>query len=343
MRIGYVPYSRDLNQPADRRRFPYYAEKRGIAFELAEPAGDYDVVVVTPRADLAQWAAYRPREAKLIFDIVDSYLDIPKTSPKALLRGPMKFLAGEARTPFFTYRGALERILRRADAATCATPEQAAAIAPLCSNVHAILDFQTRMITAVKEDYAAGSPLNLVWEGLGENARWFSEISGALRQVATERPLVLNLVTAPRYKQISQRFWERDTAAVVRRSFPAVCVHEWTEDTVARIATRFDIAVIPLPLDLPLERGKPESKLASFWRMGLPVVATATPAYERVMTAAGEPFTCETEADWVAALTRLIADDGERERTAQAGRAYAESAYGDERLAAAWDDVFTSL
>ena len=36
-RIGYVPYSRDLSHPADARRFPFYAKKRGLEFEIADP------------------------------------------------------------------------------------------------------------------------------------------------------------------------------------------------------------------------------------------------------------------------------------------------------------------
>jgi hypothetical protein len=100
MRIGYVPYSAELTQPGDRRRFPFYAEKRAIGYELAERDGNYDVVVVTPRTDLGYWARYRPGDAKLVFDLVDSYLDIPRTNLKQMLRGPAKFLAGEARTPF---------------------------------------------------------------------------------------------------------------------------------------------------------------------------------------------------------------------------------------------------
>src|SRR4051794_15111989 len=207
MKIGYVTHNAELTQPADRRRFPLYAEKRGIEYELADPAGSYDVVVVTPRANLTDWTRYRPGEAKLVFDIVDSYLDIPRTNVKATLRGPAKFLAGEAPTPFRSYRSSLEAILRRADAATCATPEQARSIAPFCANVHAILDFQSRMVGHVKEDYSAGSPFNLVWEGLGENARWFSEIRRPLAEVSRTRPLVLHLITAVEFKQITQRFW----------------------------------------------------------------------------------------------------------------------------------------
>ena len=112
---------------------------------------------------------------------------------------------------------------------------------------------------------------------------------------------------------------------------------------VSVIATACDLAVIPLPLDRPLERGKPESKLVSFWRMGMPVVTSATPAYARTMQAAGQHLHCASEAQWVEVLGRLIEDAGARERAGRGGRAFAEREYGDERLLAAWDQVLDSL
>lgn len=343
MKIGYVPYGRDLTSPADRRRFPYYAEKRGVEFELADPAKAYDVVIVTPRADLRRWTAYRPGEAKLVFDIVDSYLDVPRLNPKAILRGPAKFAARESSTPFFSWRRAVERILERADAATCATPEQARAIERFCANVHPILDFQTNLISEVKQDYAAGEPFKLAWEGLGENVRWFSEIKRPLAQLAQDRPLELHLATAVRFKQISQRFWMRDTIEIARRYFDRVQIHPWTEGGVAGVATKCDLAVIPLPLDRPFERGKPESKLVSFWRMGMPVITSATPAYKRVMDAAGERLYCVSEGEWLDALKRLAERQEAREQAGRSGRAFADSEYADERLLAKWDAVLKSL
>lgn len=343
MKIGYVPYGRDLTSPADRRRFPYYAEKRGIDYELADPDADYDVVIVTPRADLRRWAAYRPGASKLVFDIVDSYLDVPRTNPKAILRGPAKFAAGESSTPFFSWRRAVERILERADGATCATPEQAQAIARFCANVHPILDFQTNLISEVKQDYAGHEPFRLVWEGLGENVRWFSEIKGPLAELARRRPVQLQLVTAVRFKQVSQRFWMRDTIEIAHRFFDDVTIHPWTEGGLAGVATECDLALIPLPLDRPFERGKPESKLVSFWRMGLPVVTSATPAYRRVMDAAGQRLYCSTEAEWRDALERLGGDRQAREAAGRSGRAFADAEYADERLLAKWDRVLESL
>jgi hypothetical protein len=278
-----------------------------------------------------------------VFDLVDSYLTIPRTNPKAILRGSAKFAAREARHPFFSYRRALERMLARADAVTCATPEQAAEIEPICANVHPILDFQSRLVRRVKENYRAGSPFQLVWEGLGENVRWFGEIERALTEIDRRRRLILHLITAIEYREIAQRFWRRQTGSIASRHFHRVRLYQWSEEMVSVIATACDLAVIPLPLDRPLERGKPESKLVSFWRMGMPVVTSATPAYVRAMRGAGQDLDCTSEAQWVEVLARLIDDDDARERAGRGGRAFAEHEYGDERLLAAWDQVLDSL
>jgi glycosyltransferase involved in cell wall biosynthesis len=343
MRIGYVPYGADLDQPGDRRRFPFYAARRGLQFELADARCAYDVVVVTPRTDLLSWSRYRPGASKLVFDIVDSYLEIPRTDPKSILRGPAKFLAGEARHPFFSYPRALERMLARADAVTCATPEQADAARRLNANVHPVLDFQSGLVRAVKEDYGAGSPFELVWEGLGENVRWFSEIERPLRKVNARHPLVLHLVTSLEYRQFVQRFWRRETARIAARYFDRVRLHPWSEEGLAEMATVCDIAVIPLPLDRPLERNKPESKLISFWRMGLPVVTSSTPAYVRTMGEAGQDLHCGSEGEWTETLLRMIGDEDARASAGRGGREFAERRHSEEGLLEAWDRAFASL
>ena len=343
MKIGYVPYSPTLDQPADRRRFPFYAERRGIAFEIASPGERYDVVVVTPRADLEAWGRYGLGRSKVVFDIVDAYLAIPRTSVKAALRGPAKWLAGEARHPFFVYRRSIERMLARADAATCATPEQAADIAPFCTNVHPILDSHSRLVRRIKDDYEARSPFHLVWEGLGHNLRSFAEIAGALERVNRQHPVVLHLVTAIEFREFVQRFWRRQTSRIAPRYFGNVRLYQWSEEMVSVVAAACDVAVIPLLLDSPLERGKPESKLVSFWRMGMPTVVSSTPAYVRTMGEAGQDLHCADEREWSDTLIRLIRSQDARSQAGRSGRAFAEQRYGDEALLSAWDRMFESL
>jgi len=45
LKIGYVPYLRDLSQPGDRRRFPYFAARNHILFEIADIRKNYDIIL----------------------------------------------------------------------------------------------------------------------------------------------------------------------------------------------------------------------------------------------------------------------------------------------------------
>jgi glycosyltransferase involved in cell wall biosynthesis len=99
--------------------------------------------------------------------------------------------------------------------------------------------------------------------------------------------------------------------------------------------------VIPLPLDDRFAYAKSAQKLISLWAIGMPVVTSATPAYEEAMHAAGLDLACRTPGDWTRALTRLLADEGERRHTAEAGRAYVEAHASRDIMLARWDEVLT--
>ena len=52
LRLGFVPFSRSLKHPFDLRNFLYYASKRSVKFEIAEPGKECDVILLTPSVDL---------------------------------------------------------------------------------------------------------------------------------------------------------------------------------------------------------------------------------------------------------------------------------------------------
>ena len=124
LRIGYDPYSEQLNHPGDRRRFVYYAEKRGLKFEIADPAENYDIVVVTERGDLSVWGTYPKGRTKIVYDMVDSYLDVPKSDVKGLLRGAAKYAVREWRHLQLDFWNASQAICRRAEAVICTAGRQ---------------------------------------------------------------------------------------------------------------------------------------------------------------------------------------------------------------------------
>lgn len=340
-RVGYVPISSSLTQPGDRRRFVHYARARHIPFEVAVPGRHYDVVVLSQAADVTTWA--RKRTGKIVFDLIDSYLAIPKTDWRGLLRGTAKFVSRQHQHWEPSHWAALGAMCRRADAVVCATQEQQAAIQRYCRNVHRVLDIHSAAATHVKSDYRAHEPFRLVWEGLPYTLHLLLQLAPTLEQLSKHRPIELHVVSNPSAPRWLGRFGTKDTRRTVASVFPTAVFHEWRDVDFAENVTRCDVAIIPLDLRDAFTRGKPENKLLLFWRVGMPVVASASPAYVRAMEGAGEMLACATEADWTRVLTLVMNDEALRRRAGEGGRAFAEREYSEEKLLAKWDAVFQSI
>ena len=115
LRVGYTAYSKDFQHGADLRRFCYYADKRKIKFEIANPSETYDLLFLTQNADVSVWSKYQKGNCKIIFDFVDSYLSVPKWHFKGLFRGLAKYASGQSRFLQLSYWKALEDMCKRAD------------------------------------------------------------------------------------------------------------------------------------------------------------------------------------------------------------------------------------
>ena len=344
LRIGYVPVSPDLRHPTDRRLFCYYAKKRGIGFEIAEDGCTYDMVIVSARADLTMWQK-TTRTTKLVFILEDSYLAIPGADIKNKLRGLGKFMTRQHRYLQLDYRLTLEKMCHRANAVLCPSPEQRQQILRLCPNVHVTPAFQTEAIRRVKQSYSSGDVFNFVWEGMGGNVRTFRVIRDALDELRKKHRFSCHLITDVEYPLALGDLGRVPTKKLVRKAFgsnPAY-LYEWNEEILSVIATACDLALIPIPLDIPLYAGKPENKLLLFWRMGIPAVTSETPAFRRVMEASGLAMACRSTDDWIRVLDNYMSNEEARRDAGQRGRAYAEEHYGEEALVKRWDDVFASV
>lgn len=341
LRIGYVPVSSNLQGPGDRRRFVHYARQRNLSFEIANPDKSYDVVVVTQMADLSVWSRYY--RGKIIYDAIDSYLVIPKTSVKGLLRGLVKYLAGRSRYLQLNYWKTIEHMCRRADVVICSTQEQHNDISKFCSNIHIVLDIHSGVTHTVKSNFDLNQPIRLVWEGLPQTLPSLASIQNVVRRLNRDCTLELHLVTDKSYYRYLQAYGKTDTLRSIRNVFPNAVLHEWKEDTCADIIASCDIAVIPLNMNDPFACGKPENKLLLLWRLGMPVVTSATPAYRRAMNRAGMDLTCSTENEWYATLKRMIQSKELRKESAIKGREYSEDKFDECKILSQWDAVFASI
>jgi len=322
-RIGYDPYSPACDLPGDRRRFAFYARTRGLGFDVVgEPSGGHDLVVVSATADITSWVR-ADRSLTIVYDLIDSYLALPRWTPKSLGRGLMKRASGETRRLAWDY--------------------QRAAIGAYCPNVHVVLDHHGPEARLRKHDYDAHRPFRLVWEGLPYTLPAFAGLRAPLERIGRRHEIELQLVTDLEFRRYARRFGRWRTADFARRYVDRPQVHEWDVETLAERVTSCDLAVIPALLDDPMFAGKPENKLLLFWRMAMPVLTSATPAYRRAMEDAGLDMTASGEDDWERLLERFIVDGEARADAGRRGARFTDEQHSDERLLERWDAVFRSV
>ncbi len=341
-RIGYVPHGPSLDRPMDRRRFPRYAEMRGLSFDVVADRDDREVIVLTPAADITRWVD-ASQETRIVVDFPDAFLD-ERQGPKRAVRGLAKWVGGESRRPVVSYLRALERLLERADAVVCSTDEQATNISLYNRNVHPILDLHGEF-EFVPPIIRQSDRFDIVWEGLTATLPAVRQVLPALRSLARSCQLRLHLVTDLEAPKFMNRFVVRRTEEIVANWGIDIELHKWTVETLNEVAGSCDVAIVPVDLTDGLAVGKPENRMRIFWRLGLPVVVSTNPAHERAAELAGlgNLVLCSTAEDWETTLVELSSKPDLRLEVALAGQVAAHAFYSDESLAVRWDRVMDSV
>ena len=232
---------------------------------------------------------------------------------------------------------------RRSEAVVCATEMQRSYILPHCQNVHVVLDTHSALVRQVKKDYKSGTPFRLLWVGMPSNITHLKVIGEVLRELGRRHEIELHVVTSLEGFLYLDKFWRVSSTKIARRIFDRIKVHAWDEDTCAKIITKCDVAVIPVDIRDSLAAGKPENKLILLWRMGMPVVTSATPAYARAMDGAGMSLTCKDDVEWVTTLENLLLDESGRRNAGERGRRYAHDRFSEDEIHGRWDGVFRSI
>jgi len=341
LRIGYAPNSPLLDAPGDRRRFVQYANIKKIQFEIADPKKKYDVVILSECADLSVWSRYHG--CVIIYDLIDSYLAIPRTNIKGLFRGLAKFITKQSRFLQLDHWRAIELMCQRSSAVICSTDEQKQDISRFCTNVHVILDSHAKVTTTNKQTYASSKPFRLVWEGLPHTLDSLFVIKRALEKISSQYPLEIYILTDIEYFRFLGKYGSTNTLKIAQQIMPNIKLIEWKAETAADIICSCDLAIIPIDLSDPFALGKPENKLILFWRMGMPVLTSATPAYLRAMSAAGLSMTCSNIDEWEVALGTYISDELARQEAGKLGQKCVDELYSESELIAKWDAVFESV
>lgn len=207
--------------------------------------------------------------------------------------------------------GKLEPLLRRVRACSCGNAYLREYAARFCVNsiiLPTVVDSDVYRPDLSRPE----KPVTVGW--IGSPSTW-----------PNVRPLLPLLEELARAHGVRIRVVGAGQAAAADR-FAGLDLVEWTESSEIGEVQAMDIGIMPL-LDRPFERGKSGYKLIQYMACGLPVIASPVGVNSEIVSEGVNGFLASSEAEWRAALTRLIVDAGLRRQMGEASRARAEAGY----------------
>lgn len=349
--VGCIPNSTDFNHPGDRRRFLYYLKQKNIQYDIADYNKSYDILYLSISADITVWVNYRMKEyqkgnmVRVIFDLSDSYLD--DYLLKDVLRAFYYYSSKKSSKFSFSYKSSLLKMVKATDVLLCTSVEQRMTLDSLHANVIVAKDFFGEDTTHKKLDYSIqnSNELNILWEGFSHgNLKIFRMIRHICDSMKGYK-IKLHFITDPDYCRIGTSYMCTSTYLVLKKIFSGsnveVCTYSWNKLTFAAIAINCDFAIIPIPND-PVMIRKPENKLILLWSLGVPVIASRTPSYTRVMNAINEDYLCDSIQDWRDKIEDLVSSIAKRENYMSKAINYVDENFSSDSVNSIWDIIFNA-
>jgi len=342
LKIGYVPYLPDLSQPGDRRRFPLFAKRQDVEFEIAQFDKKYEIVLLTATANLSKWLNYKKRNpgTKFIFELVDSLI-FPSDKFDTLFKGTGKFLLRKEVSLYFNYKNLIIQWIKNADLVICSSTELKKNVEKWNTNVLLSLDYLQNEYKLVKTEYSINGKMKLLWEGQGVILSQFLFFKEMLQEISSF--CELHIITTEKYPLFGNLI-HRDVEKMLKRLPIETTFHKWDIDKNREIFSYCDCGIIPISPRNKLAWYKPANKLISFWLSGIPAVVSNTPAYSELMNNADSYLYCSNINEWVSKLKMIKSlTEEERRGIAMKNLAYASKNFSNEIIDITWKNIFKKL
>lgn len=205
----------------------------------------------------------------------------------------------------------IDSVMRRADVVTAGNAYLAAraeaAGCPRVERLPTVVDLQRY---APRLPGQTGQPVVLGWIGSPATAHYLHAVA----------PVVAGLQARHDVRAVAVGARPDQVAGT---PFEAVA---WSEAQEAALVASFDIGLMPLPDDA-WARGKCGYKLIQYMACAVPVVASPVGVNQEIVQAGVSGELAMDAPEWEAALSRLIADPGLRQRMGREGRRRVEAWY----------------
>jgi len=325
MKIGYVPYSQDLQHPGDRRRLNIVSDIEGIEIEIQNLV-DLDVLVLSNSSNFSKYIG--KVKCPVIIDLVDAYLAERPGFFRDFGRNILRTINGTSNLKFLRYTSHLKYACKNADAVIVATIEQSKFIEEMNLNVHIIIDDQSEMLNKhdlIREKKLPDQKSYLFWEGLGYTLKHFKSISKELEDFLILNDYYLKLLTNQKFHRWGGFLGTSNTQKIVKKLFPMawekIEILPWSIEETKKAASLSILGIIPLTRNDKFAMFKPENKLVSMWAMGIPVLCSPSAAYTRVAQDLNMPIMLCDE-NWLESLRLITSNSMIREEMIEKGMDY---------------------
>lgn len=345
LRIGYVPNSKKLDAPGDRRRIVFWAKARG--HEIVTNLDDkFDVLVLSERSDLGFFVNRKIKEP-IIFDLVDGYL-ARESLAKDWFRGTSKVVTRQLSGLPRPYTQFVQDMCITASAVICSSPEQSELISKHSKNVHVILDSHDEIpwleFQGNRDEFITNR--NLLWEGLPVTLGGIKTISQPLIHENREYGTGIKFVTDQEYYRLLGQYFPASTGKLISNLLGPMSrdteLIPWNVENLVSSAKLSRAAIIPVMLSNKLQYFKPENRLLIMWKLALPTIVSATPSYRRVSNISGSDIVSKDNSEWAEKLT-LLHNQDYAEDLVRRGQDYLKTNHTKEILLLKWDNAFQSV
>ncbi len=342
-KVGYVPYSQDLQHPADRRRLAAWAKGKKTVLNLVDPTKS-DILVLSNAANFGHWL--KLAKQPVILDLVDGYLGQNPSFLEDFARNVVRSIKGTSNFKWITYTRHLAYACKKSDAIVVASQEQKDLLQVYNKNIYVVLDDHTEVAEAVaRYSTSNASPKRdaIFWEGFGYTLKHFKFISKELDGFLDETGWEMNLVTVKEFARWGGYIGKIKTEKLVKKLFPlswtSIRIVPWSLQNLATCAHISRFGIIPIDPSDKFAMMKSENKLMSMWSLGLPVLFSNIPSYAKLASRTSSESICIKPSEWRTKLDFFSSNPNMLEDIQAAGQSYVKSTHTNQMLIDCWNSL----
>ena len=344
IRVGYVPYSKDLSHPADRRRLATWGRERKSQLVIELPLNS-DILVLSNAANFSYWINRANQPVYL--DLVDAYLGENPSFARDFLRNVLRTIQGKSSFRWITYSRHLKYAIKMSHGVIVPSLEQKVLLEKLNKNVFVIPDnhceLESHGVVEISPQQLNIGRSYIFWEGFGYTLKHFTFIARDLDRFLNENNYGMYLVTVKNYKKWGGKIGKVNTRDFINRTFPLskekIEIIPWSIENLVYYSKLSKFGIIPIDESDLFAFYKSENKLLSMWKLGLPVLYSQIPSYSRVSTEINQKSACLQSSEWFEGLMHFSKSPLALKNLKSSGMHYVNSINNHQLLVSKWDSV----